>query len=103
MLRTVAACAATAAITAGLTAGVGLGSRGAQHVKTIAVGDTAIFANQDLLCVNEPTNGAPRFKQTGVACSSYASPYHGVGVWLTRTALTITRPPNGHVVSTFHR
>jgi len=104
MLRTFVACAITAAITACLTAGVGLGSRSATHaVKNIAVGETAIFASQDLLCVNEPASGAPRFKQSGVACSSYASPYHGLGLWLTRTTVKATRPPNGRVIYVLHR
>jgi hypothetical protein len=103
VLRTFVACAVTAAITAFFTAGVGLGFGSAARVKNIAVGETAIFASHDLLCVNEPASGAPPFKQPGVACSSYARPYNGLGLWLTRTAVTVTRPPNVHVLYVLHR
>ena len=104
MMRTAVACAVTAAGTACITAGTGLGFTSATPtVKTIAVGETAIFAGQDLLCVNEPASGAPHVKPSGVACSSYASPYHGLGLWLTRTTVKVTRPPNGHVLYTLHR
>jgi hypothetical protein len=103
MLRTLAACCATAAATAALTSGVGLGSGSATHVKTIAVGETAIFAGQDLLCVNEQVGDSAHSGQAGVACSSSASPYRGVGLWLTRTTLRITRPPNARVLSTLRR
>jgi hypothetical protein len=72
-------------------------------VKNIAVGETAIFTGQDLLCVNERASAAPRFKQPGVACSSYASPYQGLGLWLTRTTVKATRPPNGRVTYVMHR
>ena len=104
MSRTFVACAITAAITACVTAGTGVGSSSATpKVKTIAVGQTAVFAGQDLLCVNEPASGAPHIKPAGVACSSYASPYQGLGLWLTRTTVKVTRPPNAHVLYTLHR
>ena len=104
MFRMLAACAATAAITAAISTGVGFGSASAKpRVLTVPVGGTAVFAGQDLICVNEPAMGAPRFKKPGVACSSYASPYHGIGIWLTRTAVVVTRPPNAKVVWSFRR
>ena len=104
MFRVLAACAATAVVTAAITTGVGFGSASAKpRVLRVAVGDTVVFASQDLICVNEPVSGAPRFKKTGIACSSNADPYRGVGVWLTRAAVVVTRPPNGKVVSTFRR
>jgi hypothetical protein len=104
MLRTAVACAITAAITAFLTAGVGFGSTSATHayVKNIAVGETAIFASQDLLCVNEPAAGYPPH-QAGVTCSSHAQPYRGLGVWITKTALQITSPPSKAVVFAHRR
>jgi hypothetical protein len=104
MQRTLLACVVTAAATAALTAGIGSGS-GASNpmVRTIGVGQTAIFAHQDLICVNEPASGAPRFKTTGVACSSYVKPYVGIGAWFTRQQLVITRPPNTKVVASYRR
>jgi hypothetical protein len=56
------------------------------------VGDSAHFAVNDLLCVNEPGSGSPRFKTTGVACSSDAQPYRGLDFWFTRTRVIITAP-----------
>lgn len=104
MYRTFLACAATAVATAALTAGISSGSPASSpRVKTVAVGDTAIFAGQDLLCVNESADGAPRFKTAGVACSSYAKPYNGVGVWFTTTRAIVTRPPNGKITATYRR
>jgi hypothetical protein len=99
MLRTFAACVATATLTAAITTGVGVSAHSskpppaAKYVKTLALGDTAIFAGQDLICVN----GA------NLACSSYASPYHGIGVWFTRRTVTITRPPNVRMIASFVR
>ncbi|MGH3049594.1 MAG: hypothetical protein ACRDLK_05505 [Gaiellaceae bacterium] len=74
-------------------------------MKTIPLGGgTAIFAAQDLVCVNEYAGGAPRYPhQSGVACSSNAQPYRGIGLWLTRTRLTVVRESTGQVVATFHR
>ena len=72
-------------------------------VNTIDVGQTAIFRAQDLICVNEPASGAPRFKTSGVACSSYAKPYSGIGVWLTPHRVLVTHPPNMKVVASYQR
>jgi hypothetical protein len=103
MLRTFVACAVSAAVTACLTAGVRLGARSSTHaIKNIAVRETAIFAGQDLLCVNEPATGYPPHL-SGVTCSSYAKPYRGLGVWITRTALQVTSPPSKTVVFAHHR
>ena len=103
MLRTLVACAATAAITVAGTSSVGLASRSTPRVKTVAVGETAVFARNDLICVTEPSSGAPRFDGPGVACSSYARPYQGIGLWLTRTRVVVTRPPNGKAIGTYRR
>lgn len=104
MNRTFFACAVTAAATAATTAGISSGSgTSSPMVKTIDLGQTAIFARQDLICVNEPSSGAPRFKTAGVACSSYAKPYGGVGVWLTRQRVVVTRPPNMKIVASYRR
>jgi len=104
MLRTMTACAATAALTAVVTAGISFGSGADSRVKTIPVGATAIFAHQDLICVNEPPGGASKFPgQTGVGCSSYASPYLGIGLWVTRAKLVVTRAPDERVVASFRR
>lgn len=103
MFRTLIACVATGAVTVAATASLGFASRSSPRVKTIEVGETAIFARNDLICVNEPSSGAPRFKQPGVACSSYARPYQGIGLWLTRTRVVITRPPNGSATRTYVR
>ena len=103
MFRTLIACVATAAITVATTSSLGFASRSSPRVKTLEVGETAIFARNDLICVNEPSSGAPRFKQPGVACSSYARPYQGIGLWLTRTRVVITRPPNGNAIRTYAR
>jgi hypothetical protein len=104
MFRTLFACVATAAITVAVTSSLGFASRSASPlVTTVGVGETAVFARNDLICVNEPSSGAPRFKQSGVACSSYVRPYQGIGVWLTRTRVVVTRPPNGKAITTYHR
>jgi hypothetical protein len=104
LLRTVTACAATAAVTAAVMAGVGFGSGADSRAKTIPVGGTAIFTHQDLICVNSTPGGAPKFPgQTGIACSSYASPYRGIGLWVTRTKVVVTRPPNERIVASFRR
>ena len=103
MFRTSVACVVTAAITGAATSNLGFASRSTPRVKTVQVGQTAIFPRNDLICVNEPSSGAPRFKQPGVACSSYARPYQGIGLWLTRTRVVITRPPNGKAVRTYLR
>ena len=105
MLRAAAACAITAALTFALTASTGLAGRstsGAQGVQ-VAVGGTAFFARDDLICVNEPANGAPRFNEPGVACASAAEPYEGLGMWITPTRLIITSPPNGYVKQNIKR
>lgn len=104
MLRTLAACVVSAVVGAALAAGAGLGARSAKpRVITVPVGGTAVFAGRNLLCVNEPASGAPRFHHAGVACSSHAQPYGGLGIWLTRTELKLTRPPNGKLVATLAR
>jgi hypothetical protein len=106
MFRTLLACVATAAITVAVTSSLGFASHSnsvSPLVRTIGVGETAIFARNDLICINEPPSGAPRFKQPGVACSSYARPYHGIGVWLTRSRVVVTRPPNGKAFTTYRR
>ena len=104
MQRTFLACVVTAAATAAITAGIGSGSGASRPmVRTIGVGQTAIFTHQDLICVNEPASGAPRFKTTGVACSSYVKPYVGIGAWFTRQQLVITRPPNTKLVASYRR
>jgi len=104
MFRTFAACVATAAVTAAVTTSVGLGSRSASTpVKTIPAGGAAIFAGRDLICNNESALGSGGRNQPGVGCASYASPYHGVGIWVTRATLAVTRPPNQKVVATFRR
>lgn len=106
MFRTLLACVATAAITVAVTSSLGFASRSnsvSPLVRTIGVGETAIFARADLICVNEPSSGAPRFKHAGVACSSYARPYQGIGVWLTRVRIVVTRPANGKAITTYHR
>lgn len=103
MFRTFLACIATAAITVTATSSLGFASRSSPRVKTIEVGEAAIFTRNDLICVNAPSSGAPRFKQSGVACSSYARPYQGIGLWLTRTKVVVTRPPNGKAVTAYPR
>jgi hypothetical protein len=72
-------------------------------VVAIAVRGTAIFRDNDLICLNEPPGGAPRFKTAGVACSSYRQPYKGIGVWITKTSVIITSPPNGRIRAVYHR
>lgn len=105
MYRTLVACVVTAAVTAAITTELSSGSGASSPgVKTIYVGQTAIFAHQDLICVNESSSGAPRrFKTAGAACSSYAKPYTGVGLWLTRGRIVLTRPPNAKIVSSYRR
>jgi len=103
MFRTLVACVATAAVTVAATSSLGFAARSSPRVKTVGVGETAIFTGRDLICVNEPSSGAPRFRQAGVACSSNAQPYQGVGLWLTRTRVVVTRPPNGKAVTTYRR
>lgn len=94
MPRTLTACIASAAVGAAITAGVGLGAHaGNTQVKTIGPRDTAIFTGYDLICVNG----------SAVACSSHASPYHGIGMWITRKTVEVTRPPTVKVIATFAR
>lgn len=65
-----------------VVAGVGLGAHaGKSQVKTIGSRDTAIFTGQDLICVNG----------SAVACSSYASPYRGIGMFITRETIQVAR------------
>jgi hypothetical protein len=105
MYRTFLACVVTAATTAAITSGIssGSGRSTSPMVKTIGVGQTAIFTRQDLICLNEPASGAPRFKTAGVACSSYAKPYSGIGAWVTRQRILMTRSPNMKVVASYRR
>lgn len=94
MVHTLAACARSAGIGAAISGGVGLSASAARpQVKTITARDTAIFSGQDLICVNN----------ADVACSSYASLYHGIGISITRTTIRITRPPNVKVIATYKR
>ena len=104
MFRTFTASVATAAVTAAVTTSVGLGSRSTSTpVKTIPTGGAAIFVGRDLICNNESPLGSGGSHQPGVACASYASPYHGVGIWVTRATLAVTRPPSGKVVASLRR
>jgi hypothetical protein len=105
MYRTILACVVTAATTAAITSGIssGSGRSSSPMVKTIGVGQTAIFTRQDLICLNEPASGAPRFKTAGVACSSHANPYSGIGAWVTRRRIVMTRPPNMKVAASYRR
>ncbi len=104
MQRTFLACLATAATTAAITAGISSGSAASRPmVKTIGVGQTAIFARQDLICVNEPASGAGLSKAAGVTCSSNAKPYNGIGVRVTRHRVVITRPPNKQIAASYRR
>jgi hypothetical protein len=97
VLRTLTACIASAALGAAITAGVGLGAHAAHagkpQVKTIGPRDTAIFTGEDLICVNG----------SALACSSYASPYHGIGMFITRKTVQVTRPPTVKVIASFAR
>jgi hypothetical protein len=94
VLRTLTACIASAVLGAGVVAGVGLGAHaGKSQVKTIGSRDTAIFTGQDLICVNG----------SAVACSSYASPYRGIGMFITRKTIQVTRQPTVKVIATFSR
>jgi opacity protein-like surface antigen len=94
VIRTLAACVLSAGVGAAITGGVGLSASATRpQVKTITPRDTAIFTGQDLTCVNN----------ADVACSSYASPYHGIGISITRTTILITRPPNVKVIATYKR
>jgi hypothetical protein len=105
MLRTTAACAVTSAVTFAVAATSGLAGHDGTPTQSmqVTVGDTAYFSGNDLICVNAYASGAPRFKTPGVACSSYAQPYHGFGVWFTRTRLVITSPPNGRTIYNLKR
>jgi hypothetical protein len=90
--RTVAACVVTSAVTVfAVASATGLAGRVALTRSVhVGVGDSAHFAVNDLLCVNAPASGSPRFKTTGVACSSDAQPYRGLDFWFTRTRVVIT-------------
>lgn len=104
MHRTFFACVVTAATTAVVTAGASSGfDRSNSLAKTIGVGQTAIFASSDLICVNEPASSAPRFKVAGIACSSYAKPYSGIGIWFTRQRVVVTNPPNAKILANYER
>jgi hypothetical protein len=96
MLKTVLACASTAAICFTITSQGGLGSDGSVIVREGSGG--ARFPAADVFCVAEAAAGAPRFREPGVACSSYRQPYKGVGVWLGTDRVVITSPPNGRVI-----
>ena len=92
MLRVAIACVVTAVVSFGIAATVGLGGRTSPQSLRVGVGVSAHFGVNDLLCVNEPASGSPRFKTPGVACSSDAQPYTGLDFWFTRTGVTITAP-----------
>jgi hypothetical protein len=48
-------------------------------------------------------SGAPRFREPGAACSSYAQPYKGVGVWFAAHKIVVTSPPNDRALYTLRR
>jgi hypothetical protein len=72
-------------------------------ITRVGVRGTAFFEGNDLICVNEPASGSPRFRKPGVACSSSGQPYKGIGVWITKSSVVITSPPNGRVLKSYKR
>lgn len=101
MLKTALACLATAAVGFTIAAETGLGSDGTVIVRAGSGG--ARFPVADVFCVAELASGAPRFREPGVACSSYKQPYKGVGVWFGAHRIVITSPPNGRAIYTVRR
>lgn len=101
MLKIALACLATAAACFTITATTGFGSNGTIVIR--AGGPGARFPVADVLCVAERASGAPRFREPGVACSSYKQPYKGVGVWFGAHRIVITSPSNGHAIYTARR
>ena len=100
MTKTVLACLATAGLCFAITATTGFASPGGA---TIRATQGARFPVADLWCVAELASGAPRFREPGVACSSYTQPYKGIGIWIAAKRVVITSPPNGRIVYTAHR
>ncbi len=96
MKRVIPACVLTAAACFTITAETGFAS-GGTHVIRAGTGG-ARFPVADVFCVAELASGAPRFKQPGVACSSYRQPYKGVGVWFSAHRVVVTTPPNGRAI-----
>lgn len=111
MRRTWFACCITALLTAGLTSPAVFGSTIKRLVSTndqlvtAPAGTTVRFTGGvDLLCVSELPSGAPQhLNQRGVACTSDASPYLHVALWITRTRVTLTRPAYTHTIYTVIR
>ncbi len=101
MLKTALACVATAGVCFTITATSGLGSAGTVTVRAGSGG--ARFPVADVLCVAELASGAPRFREPGVACSSYKHPYNGVGVWFGAHRVVLTSPANGRAIYTVRR
>ncbi len=101
MFKTALACLATAAICFTVTATTGFGSDGTVTVRAGSGG--ARFPVTDVLCVAETASGASRFREPGVACSSYRQPYKGVGVWFAAHRVVITSPPNGRAIYSVRR
>ncbi len=102
MLRMICACAATAAACFGVSATTGFASH-ADTVKVIRVGGAAYFPIADVYCIPERPSGAPRFRETGVACSSARHEYQGLGVWFSPRRVVVTHPPNGKAIFTARR
>jgi hypothetical protein len=101
MFKTALACLATAAICLTVTATTGFGSDGIITVRAGSGG--ARFPVTDVFCVAEAASGTPRFREPGVACSSYKQPYKGVGVWFAAHRVVITSPPNGRAIYSVRR
>jgi hypothetical protein len=100
MARTVLACVVTAGFCFAVTATTGFASRGGTIIRA---GNAAWFPVSDVWCVAELASGAPRFKEPGVACSSYRQPYKGHGVWIGSHRIVITSPPSGRAIYSVRR
>lgn len=105
MRRTLLACIATAVLTALLTSTAGFATasrdRGTSAHQVWAPPQTTIHftGGVDLLCVNELASGAPQhLNERGVACTSDASPYLHVALWITRSRISLTKPAFTHTV-----
>ena len=99
MARIILACVATATACFAITATTGFASGGT----TVRAGHAAWFPVSDVWCVAEFASGSPRFREPGVACSSYRQPYRGIGVWFAANRVVVTSPPNGRVIFTTRR
>lgn len=105
MNRTILACCATAFVCFAVTSTTGLATTFHQlatgpHQITAPPQTTVHFTGGvDLLCVNELPSGAPQhLNQQGVACTSDASPYLHVALWITKSRITFTRPAYVHTI-----